>query len=120
MAQAILGRPRLLILDEPTNGLDPNQAEHMRVLIQQLARRATVILSTHIMQEVEAVCDRVLVLRHGRLALDQTLEDLHYSNALRLRTDTGVTALASHLQQLPQIERVEPLAPVGTEVCIES
>lgn len=110
VAQAILGRPRLLILDEPTNGLDPYQAEHMRVLIKQLARRATVILSTHIMQEVEAVCDRVLVLRHGKLALDQTLEDLHYSNALRLRTDTGVARLAAHLEQLPQIDRVEPQA----------
>ena len=57
VAQAILGRPKLLILDEPTNGLDPRQTEQMRRLIVQLSRRATIILSTHIMQEVEAVCE---------------------------------------------------------------
>ncbi len=74
VAQAILDKPRLLILDEPTNGLDPGQTEDMRELIRRLARAATVILSTHIMQEVDAVCDRVLVLREGRLAMDQRLE----------------------------------------------
>ena len=65
VAQAILGSPRLLILDEPTNGLDPTQTEHMRQLIRQLAENATVILSTHIMQEVDALCDRVLILSGG-------------------------------------------------------
>src|SRR5690554_6115506 len=61
VAQAILGRPRLLILDEPTNGLDPTQTLHMRNLIRRLAEHATVIVSTHIMQEVDALCDRVLI-----------------------------------------------------------
>ena len=74
VAQAILGQPSLLILDEPTNGLDPQQTEHMRQLIRKLARRATVILSTHIMQEVDALCDRVLMLRQGKLALDASSE----------------------------------------------
>jgi ABC-2 type transport system ATP-binding protein len=72
VAQALLGNPRLLILDEPTNGLDPHQTEHMRQLIRRLARRTTIILSTHILQEVEALCHRVLMLRNGQLALNQT------------------------------------------------
>ena len=103
VAQAILGRPRLLILDEPTNGLDPHQTEQMRRLIKTLAKRATVILSTHIMQEVDAICDRVLMLRNGKLALDQRLQDLRYSRVLRLRTDATVEPLASYLRQMPQV-----------------
>ena len=103
VAQAILGRPRLLILDEPTNGLDPHQTEQMRRLIKTLAKRATVILSTHIMQEVDAICDRVLMLRNGKLALDQRLQDLRYSRVLHLRTDATVEPLASYLRQMPQV-----------------
>jgi len=107
VAQAILGEPRLLILDEPTNGLDPQQAEHMRQLVRQLARRATVILSSHIMQEVDAVCDRVLMLRNGRLALDQRLPELHHSRTLLLRTDSAVESLASYLRRMPQVVSLE-------------
>lgn len=86
VAQAILHEPRFLILDEPTNGLDPGQTQHMRSLIKELAGRATVILSTHIMQEVNALCDRVLILRGGVLALDERLEALKSSNRLHVRT----------------------------------
>lgn len=103
VAQAILGTPRLLILDEPTNGLDPGQTEHMRRLIKRLARRATVILSTHIMQEVGAVCDRVLVLRNGRLALDQRLDEFRKRRTLQLTTDDSVPNLAATLRHLPQV-----------------
>jgi ABC-2 type transport system ATP-binding protein len=107
VAQAILGQPRLLILDEPTNGLDPNQTEHMRELIRRLARRTTVILSTHIMQEVDAVCDRVLMLRSGQLALDQGLAEMHDSKTLLLRTCSSVQPLETYLQRLPQVLAVE-------------
>ena len=86
VAQAILHKPRFLILDEPTNGLDPGQTQHMRELVRELARSSTVILSTHIMQEVNAVCDRALILRNGALVLDERLKDLQRSNVLRLRT----------------------------------
>ena len=103
VAQAILGQPRLLILDEPTNGLDPNQAEHMRCLIKRLAQRTTIIISTHIMQEVDAVCERVLMLRRGRLALDQSLASLHQSKTLQLRTNAAVPELANYLKRLPQV-----------------
>lgn len=90
VAQALLGSPKVLILDEPTNGLDPNQTQHMRDLIQGLAETATVILSTHIMQEVDAICDRALILRDGRLALDQRLAELRTTGHLQLRTDLPV------------------------------
>ena len=86
VAQAILHEPRFLILDEPTNGLDPGQTQHMRTLIRRLSEHATVILSTHIMQEVNALCDRVLILHGGVLAVDERLEDLRASNRLHLRT----------------------------------
>ena len=103
VAQAILGKPRLLILDEPTNGLDPQQTDHMRRLIQRLSRQATVILSTHIMQEVDAICDRVLVLRHGKLALDKQLGSLRQSRTLLLRTDDSSQSLTDYLQRMPQV-----------------
>ncbi len=107
VAQAILGRPRLLILDEPTNGLDPQQTAHMRNLIKQLARRATIILSTHIMQEVEAVCDRALILHNGQLQLDQTLAELRRSTQLLLSTDQPAQDLAKNLLRMPQVTAVE-------------
>jgi len=108
VAQAMLGRPRLLILDEPTNGLDPGQTGHMRQLIRELATRATVLLSTHILQEVAAVCDRVLVLRNGRLALDSALAALHHCHTLVLRTSGGAPDLAGRLRQLPQVASLLP------------
>jgi ABC-2 type transport system ATP-binding protein len=89
VAQAILHEPRFLILDEPTNGLDPGQTQHMRALIKRLSEQATVILSTHIMQEVNALCDRVLILHNGVLAVDERLEDLRASNRLFLRSSAG-------------------------------
>ncbi len=106
VAQAILGRPGLLILDEPTNGLDPKQTEHMRQLIRRLARRATVILSTHIMEEVNATCDRVLIMRDGHLVLDQPMEELRNSRSLQLRTSDGDDDLPRRLAQLEEIAEV--------------
>ncbi|WP_337843086.1 ABC transporter ATP-binding protein [Rheinheimera sp.] len=96
VAQALLGKPRLLILDEPTNGLDPAQTLQMRALIQQIATEATVILSTHIMQEVQALCDRVLLIERGQLVLDQRIAELTSSKALVL----GCSASLSTLQPL--------------------
>lgn len=97
VAQAILHQPRVLILDEPTNGLDPRQTQHMRELIKRLAVQATVILSTHIMQEVDAVCDRVLILRNGRLAVDESLAELRRSDHVNLDTDADPDQLPAAL-----------------------
>ncbi|MFK8049075.1 MAG: ABC transporter ATP-binding protein [Halioglobus sp.] len=103
VAQAIIGKPRLLILDEPTSGLDPQQTLQMRALIKKLSDNATIILSTHIMQEVNAICDRVLMLRSGHLILDELQDDLRNSRSLLLKTDGGHDALESVLRRLPQI-----------------
>jgi ABC-2 type transport system ATP-binding protein len=107
VAQAILGKPSLLILDEPTNGLDPSQTEQMRHLIQGLARNATVILSTHIMQEVDAVCDRVLILRNGKLVVDAKLEDLRDSKELLLLTSLGREAAQEQLSAVEGVREVQ-------------
>ena len=81
MAGALVGSPDLLILDEPTVGLDPQQIIEIRSLIQELGKRCTVILSSHILSEVEAVCDRVLVIDHGRLIADGSPQTLSKSLA---------------------------------------
>ena len=107
VAQAILGKPSLLILDEPTNGLDPSQTEQMRHLIQALARSATVILSTHIMQEVDAVCDRVLILRHGKLVVDAKLEELRDSKELRLLTSMDRNSAEENLTKVEGVREVQ-------------
>ncbi len=76
LAQALLGNPELLILDEPTTGLDPNQLADIRALIRDLGRDRTVILSTHILQEVSAVCSRVVILDHGQIKADKAIQDI--------------------------------------------
>jgi len=109
VAQAILHAPDIIILDEPTNGLDPTQIRHMRDLIRALARRATVIVSTHVLAEVQAVCERVLILRAGRLAVDSRIRDLQQSDGLLVTVDgdasasfravPGVKGIADHRRQ---------------------
>ncbi len=76
MAQALLHDPQILILDEPTSGLDPNQTHDVRELILSLAKTKTILLSTHILTEVRAVCSRVILINEGRLVLDGTVDDL--------------------------------------------
>lgn len=75
LAQAILHSPDLLILDEPTNGLDPNQIIEIRNVIKEIGRQKTVILSTHIMQEVEALCSRVILIHQGNIIQDSQIEE---------------------------------------------
>ena len=104
VARALLGEPKVLILDEPTNGLDPSQITQMRQLIRNAAERATVLVSTHILQEVEAVCDRVLILRDGKLVVDQPLDELQRSSRLRVVVDQPGDAARAVL------EKIAPLA----------
>jgi len=80
LAQAILHEPQVLILDEPTSGLDPNQLIGIRQLILELGKTKTVILSTHIMQEVEAVCNQVIIINKGKIVADDTLTGLRDKN----------------------------------------
>ena len=76
LAQALIGNPELLILDEPTTGLDPNQLVEIRSLIRDLGKERTVILSTHIMQEVREMCDRVIILDHGEIKADESIDQI--------------------------------------------
>lgn len=80
LAQALIHDPQVLILDEPTTGLDPNQIEEVRGLIRAISKKKTVILSTHIMQEVEALCDRVVIINRGKIVADGTISDIKNGN----------------------------------------
>lgn len=86
IAQAMIHNPDLLILDEPTSGLDPNQLVDIRNLIIKLGKSKTVILSTHIMQEVEAMCERVIIINKGNIVADDTLKHLESSNGGNLES----------------------------------
>jgi ABC-2 type transport system ATP-binding protein len=110
VAQAILHEPEILILDEPTNGLDPAQIQHMRTLIRELAEQATVIISTHILQEVEAVCERVLIMRAGRLALDSRLGELAAAPRLLVTLDQAASTAREALEAVEGVTGFEPLA----------
>lgn len=97
LAQAILHNPKVLILDEPTDGLDPNQKHHVRQLIQNLAKDKIVIISTHILEEVTAVCTRAIIINHGKLIVDDTPAGLAARSASGklddvFRSLTGVAA----------------------------
>lgn len=76
LAQAMIGNPELLILDEPTTGLDPNQLEDIRALIREMGEERTVILSTHILQEVKQMCTRVVIIDHGEIKVDKPISEI--------------------------------------------
>ncbi len=123
LAQAILHDPDILILDEPTTGLDPNQIAEIRRLIRRLGTEKTVILSTHILQEVEAVCDRVMILNEGRIVATGTTEEIAagmkgdeiYPIAFRPAAgfgggaEPGADDLESTLKRIPGLDQVQEL-----------
>ncbi len=110
VAQALLHSPDIVILDEPTNGLDPTQIRQMRELIRELARTATVIVSTHILQEVQAVCERALILRGGRLVMDARLAELAATHSLQLAVGGDARAVLAGVQG---VQGVDELAADG-------
>jgi ABC-2 type transport system ATP-binding protein len=95
LAQAMIHNPPILILDEPTSGLDPNQIVEIRELIRAVGKEKTVILSTHILPEVQASCDRVLIINRGRLVADGTPQDLQAQFSGGTRIQFGVQAPAA-------------------------
>jgi len=103
VAQAILHDPKIVILDEPTNGLDPAQIHQMRTLIRELAKTATVIVSTHILQEVQATCERVMIMRAGKLEVDKRLDELRESDRIRLVTGADARPVLKSLVQPDEI-----------------
>ena len=113
VAQAILHNPRVLILDEPTNGLDPTQVQHMRDLIRSMAEHATVILSTHILQEVQAICSRVIIVHDGRKVLDSTMDELLTGKRLQVAVDAEPERAIKMLGSVNGIVSVESVSHRG-------
>jgi ABC-2 type transport system ATP-binding protein len=112
LAQAIIHNPKILILDEPTSGLDPNQIAEIRKLIRELGREKTVILSTHILPEVEATCDRIFIINKGKIVADGTAESLRRqakgSDVVRVRIEDGDTnEIFKTLQSIKSVAMVD-------------
>lgn len=111
LAQAILGYPEVIILDEPTVGLDPKQIIEIRDLIRKLGENHTVILSSHILSEVSAVCDHIMIIAHGKLVASDSPENLQKlmsgSMELDLEVKGSIAAVKSALQEISQIDRIE-------------
>lgn len=110
LAQAIIHDPQILILDEPTDGLDPNQKREVRSLIRAMAKDKIIIISTHILEEVAAVCNRVMIIANGKLLADDTPQGLiarsRYHNAVSLVVESP-EKVASALGEIPQVGKVE-------------
>ena len=113
LAQAILHRPRLLILDEPTIGLDPTQIVEVRHLIRRLAERATILFSTHILSEVEALCDRAIILMNGEVRADARLSALAATSDAILVLDEAPDGVERALRKLSGVRAVEALEPAN-------
>jgi len=113
LAQALLGSPDVLILDEPTVGLDPKQIIEIRTLIRELGEHHTVILSSHILPEVQAVCDRVIVINKGRLVADGTPEELSHAlstdHKLTVRVEGPEAEILETFRRLRHIDKAESL-----------
>jgi len=110
VAQSLLHHPDILILDEPTNGLDPTQVQHMRKLIKEEAEHATVILSTHILQEVQAICDRVIIIRAGKKVMDARMEELRSAHRLLVTVQAEPGKVDAALKSVTVIQSVERLS----------
>jgi ABC-2 type transport system ATP-binding protein len=110
LAAAILHRPDLLILDEPTEGLDPNQRVEIRRLIADLGRERTVLLSTHVLPEVQFTCSRLLIISRGRIVADGPVDQLiaRAEGASRIAVEASGTGVAERLASLPGVGEVEP------------
>lgn len=112
LAQAIIHKPQFLILDEPTVGLDPTQIVEIRALIKSLARESTILFSSHILSEVEAICDRVIIIINGEVKADQSLRELSMSNDATLvlqREDESVPRTLAELEGISGISQVRSL-----------
>jgi ABC-2 type transport system ATP-binding protein len=119
LAEAMVHDPEILILDEPTAGLDPIQIREVRDLVRQLAQRHTILLSTHILSEVEAVCGRVIIIARGRIALDDQLSNLRRQSAITLEARGPVDNIRAALQTISGVERVTLVRKEGEYGCFE-
>lgn len=108
LAQAMLHNPKVLILDEPTSGLDPNQINEIRTLITEFGKDRTVMLSTHIMQEVEAMCDRVIIINKGQIVADDATDTLQkrFKSSLILNVEFKNSVNKDYLKTIPGVDMV--------------
>jgi ABC-2 type transport system ATP-binding protein len=107
LAAALIHEPDVLILDEPTTGLDPNQLLEIRKLIREVGKEKTILLSTHIMKEVEAVCDRVLILNKGKLVADATMDELRRDETQVVEVEFDYRVEEVLLERLPNVVSVK-------------
>jgi len=107
LANALLHNPNVLILDEPTTGLDPNQLIEIRELIKNIGKEKTIFLSTHIMQEVEAICDRVIIIKKGDIIADKKLEDLKSSKEQIIEVEFDYRIEEVAFKNLSHLEKAE-------------
>jgi ABC-2 type transport system ATP-binding protein len=107
LAAALVHNPEVVILDEPTTGLDPNQLIEIRKLIRELGKDKTVILSTHVLQEVDAICDRVIIINKGAIVLDQPLESLRKNQQQIIEVSFDYRVETEALARLDQVEKVK-------------
>jgi len=106
-AAALLHDPEVLILDEPTTGLDPNQLAEIRSLIQEIGKTKTILLSTHIMQEVEAMCDRVIIINKGEIVADKNLKELLENQEQIIEVEFDLRIEKELIQKIPNIKSVQ-------------
>ena len=119
LAAALLHDPKLVILDEPTTGLDPNQLVEIRKLIRSLGKDKTVLLSTHILQEVDALCDRVLIIHKGEIVLDQALEVLRKDQKQIIEVSFDYRVETEALARIPKVEKVKNTHDFDYEIHIK-
>ncbi len=110
LAQALIHDPSVLILDEPTTGLDPNQLEEIRHLIREISREKTVMLSSHIMQEVEAVCNRVIIINKGKIVADGGIDEIKSGKINRNQVIVAEFSAPVNLEKLLRVEGVKSAA----------
>jgi ABC-2 type transport system ATP-binding protein len=119
LAAALLHDPKLVILDEPTTGLDPNQLVEIRKLIRSLGKDKTVLLSTHILQEVDALCDRLLIIHKGEIVLDQALEVLRKDQKQIIEVSFDYRVETEALARIPKVEKVKNTHDFDYEIHIK-
>ncbi len=121
LAQALIHDPAVLILDEPTSGLDPNQLIEIRNLIQNVGQEKTVMFSTHIMQEVEAICSRALIINHGKLIADKSIQDLKQTSGInKISIELDGPVQDSILKSIPGVLKVNNVGPLKWELDVQS
>ena len=120
LANALLHDPEVLILDEPTTGLDPNQLVDIRNLIKNIGKEKTVFLSTHIMQEVEAMCDRVIIINKGEIVADKTLTELREGSQQVINVEFDYRVEEAFLKSIPNVVKVESLYDLVYEITFDA